>query len=613
MMNLAENDIVSTTDMDESVDSEYPTMMTVTDNDVVASTDTDDPTVDTDGTEATETVIQGHFMFEHNGIKIYESPIGYLSKTIRPRGESDTKQLTNFLMSAKVVVDKDSGRESYLLNVHCNQNVYRDKVIDIKETTSPSKFKEAAGITEIYITATPNEFTVLLMAIQRRIKHRLLASNVLGLHDDLFLVPTGCVTKDGLVKGKIILVEKMGDKHEQYYAVTMPEQVVWNQVATRFLSTFPSVNHLHKTLLILGWFMGSVLKPVLRTAGYKYPILNPYGTHESGKTSTIVASLKFFGHIDPRSVQLDRTFPIMKLLSMTNALAVFLDEYREALQNAGDIKRALRNNYDGVDDSRGQSSQSLVKYELHAPLIICGEDTPVDAACQDRMVSINMRPKEKNAEAYADLQAISDKHHFVGGYMVWLLNHQEEWQAIIEEAAAIVATFGPFHSERVKTSAVCILFGLLLSIRLMEDLNMEPSFTKTEAGHAISTLANGTQHTVGDHILEMMYNVREKHSKMFGAKESLVEVNSAGRLIGYFKQSNLIDSITKMNANGLTSRSITQKLEENLKSGGYIKGVSKLKDIKGHARRVLEVDLSQLCEEYPGDFELDDFSALLED
>ncbi|WP_172196670.1 hypothetical protein [Saccharibacillus qingshengii] len=550
------------------------------------------------------------WLAEHNGSKLFLTPVGYIVKS--KVGDSyQTKSLTNFTLEATLLVNEKTGHEEYIMTVESGGRVYRKRRVEVSDISTASNLIQALGIMGLVVTGTAAEYALLVMYLRKSVRGTVKASDVLGFRREGFLVMDGVIQPEG-ISDAVVLLPKKGDSHSDLYDVPVPERDAWKVLAKQFLSTVLGIGARQKLLVLLGWILASVLKePLFQHFGVKFPSLQLYGSKGAGKTSTISELLKFLGHKDPKALPTERRFPVLKRLSMTNSLPVYLDEYRESLPQAASIKQILRNAYDRRDDSRGQSSQELVRYDLLAPLIVAGEDPILDQACQERIVAVAIRSKEQNPEAFAELCKIPKKIEFVGGYMRWLLQNESSWNGLFKQATEAVAE-KDFSSPRNRKNAACVMFGLLLGLQLCNELGIEV-YTLDEAVEAVASLAAGPENTFGDQLIEIMATVRDRYDKIFKPGEFLVELKN-DRLFGHFKQQPLIEAVAGgYSKDSLSARAIVMKLRDNADDGGFVKSVNFLKSIAGRTHRVLSIDLTQLCETYPDEFEPGDFEDLMKD
>ena len=116
-------------------------------------------------------------------------------------------------------------------------------------------------------------------------------------------------------------------------------------------------------LPVLGWFFASPFKPRIMQLIKRFPILWIWGTRGSGKTSLIKEVFwRLLGvwaaeQLDSFSVTQTK-FALIKLLSATNSVPVFLDEYRPndmSHHELNTIHRLLRSIYGGEVERRGRA------------------------------------------------------------------------------------------------------------------------------------------------------------------------------------------------------------------------------------------------------------------
>ncbi|MCY1033230.1 hypothetical protein OV207_17375 [Corallococcus sp. BB11-1] len=82
----------------------------------------------------------------------------------------------------------------------------------------------------------------------------------------------------------------------------------------------------------------------------------------------------------------------MKLLSATRSVPVVVDEYKPGdmpLPRLHLVHRYMRRLYRGETEERGRPDLSVVSYRLQAPLCICGETRPTEAALVERLLPVN--------------------------------------------------------------------------------------------------------------------------------------------------------------------------------------------------------------------------------
>jgi hypothetical protein len=90
-------------------------------------------------------------------------------------------------------------------------------------------------------------------------------------------------------------------------------------------------------------------------------------------------------------------FALLKLLSATNSVPVFIDEYKPfdmQRHRKNTLHRYMRRLYTGEVEEQGRADQTLVSYRLSAPLCLAGETRPIEPALVERILTAN---PDKNA------------------------------------------------------------------------------------------------------------------------------------------------------------------------------------------------------------------------
>jgi len=90
-------------------------------------------------------------------------------------------------------------------------------------------------------------------------------------------------------------------------------------------------------------------------------------------------------------------FALLKLLSATNSVPVFIDEYKPYDMQRfrkNTLHRYMRRLYTGEVEERGRADQTVVTYRLAAPLCLAGETRPLEPALVERIVSSNPSKEE---------------------------------------------------------------------------------------------------------------------------------------------------------------------------------------------------------------------------
>lgn len=185
--------------------------------------------------------------------------------------------------------------------------------------------------------------------------------------------------------------------------------------AHRILPRLLQLNETAVILPVIGWFFATPFRPRIMAQLKHFPILMVWGTQGSGKSSIIKEIFwPLFGlrSTDPFSAT-ETEFALLKLLSSTNAVPVFIDEYKPsdmAEKRLQTLHRYLRRLYGGEVEERGTIEQTVTTHQLAAPVCLAGEARPQDPALVDRMVSVtpdrnHLERHPEHTEAFFGLQS----------------------------------------------------------------------------------------------------------------------------------------------------------------------------------------------------------------
>ena len=165
-----------------------------------------------------------------------------------------------------------------------------------------------------------------------------------------------------------------------------------------------------------------------------------------------------------------RPFPLLKLLSSTNAVPVFLDEFKVAdmkEETVDSLLRFMRKCYDGELESKGHADQSVENYALLAPLVVMGEWNISQPAIKERIVF----PRFTNAaKTTASMQAAFHKlkklplEGFMPRYIEFLLN--QDIKKMYDESRESVQNH--FRALTVAPRIVHNLTVMALGLKLFE-------------------------------------------------------------------------------------------------------------------------------------------------
>jgi hypothetical protein len=301
----------------------------------------------------------------------------------------------------------------------------------------------------------------------------------IGYYEDRFVTPEVVLTKDGVEDKSDYVYVRQGVIFEDY--VKYPGCDDWPKLAREILQRLLYLQLSSVILPIIGWFFACPAAPIIRTRWNEFPILHAWGTGGSGKTSIIQLFLNMLGVMsEPFSTSM-KEFAMIKLLSCTNSLPVFLDEYRPQHMEPKKLKafhEKLLLIYKASKESRGRPDQTTVEYQLMAPVIIAGEAPlpETETGLQERVIQVRFDRNflDDHPEAEEKFNELIDLplEQFAAGYVTWLMKQDilKSLKAAMEVLKKHIA--GLRVPIRVKHNLSVMLTGIMLFGKLAEELGV---------------------------------------------------------------------------------------------------------------------------------------------
>lgn len=230
-----------------------------------------------------------------------------------------------------------------------------------------------------------------------------------------------------------------------------------------------SYNEPAKTVSILAWTAGCFIKPHLRKEGIKFPHLFLIGEAGSGKSTTmeqVILPVFSCGKVTA-STQIT-AFTLMKEAASSNLIPLPLDEFKPSKMDKLKLSilyNHFRDAYDGHEGVRGRADQSVVSYELLAPMVVAGEESPDEAAIRERSIELLFAKKDiKNQDSRAAFNRLSRSTSALGSFGRSLLNlalnvTSEQCEKWYNEG---VKCFSAELPSRVQSNLGCCFAGLKL-------------------------------------------------------------------------------------------------------------------------------------------------------
>lgn len=188
-----------------------------------------------------------------------------------------------------------------------------------------------------------------------------------------------------------------------------------------------SYNEPAKAISIIAWTAGCFIKEHLRMENIKFPHLFLIGEAGSGKSTTLErVLLPLFSSTRVTAATQVTAFTLMKESASSNAIPLPLDEFKPSKMDRmklSTLYNHFRDSYDGHEGVRGRADQSVVTYELLAPLIVAGEESADESAIRERSIELLFSKKDlKNTEHRMAFNRIMSSAQGLGDLGRTLLN-----------------------------------------------------------------------------------------------------------------------------------------------------------------------------------------------
>ena len=240
-----------------------------------------------------------------------------------------------------------------------------------------------------------------------------------------------------------------------------------------------SYNEPAKTTSILAWICGCFIKEHLRKKNVKFPHLMLIGEAGSGKSNTLErVIMPVFSRAKIIAAGQTTAFTLMKDAASSNVIPMALDEFKPSKIDKYRLDALLnhfRNSYDGQEGIRGRADQSIVSYELLAPLVVAGEESADEAAIRERSIELLFSKKDLKPVGYrTTFQELCRCADMLGSFGHSLLNIAlkttvNECYSWYEEA---LGCFSKELPSRIVNNLACMVTGLRLLEKLCKSLGL---------------------------------------------------------------------------------------------------------------------------------------------
>ncbi len=570
--------------------------------------------------------------------EIFEDPyqrLYYLdSDHLNENGEVERRVISSFIVKPKERIrlahsgEFEQSDEIILADLHTRKGrIFPDQRFNRSAFTTKQSFIRALPSYDCQWSGSDNNIQGLLRLISEEDLPEMRGTTVLGyLHDgkqDLWAVADGVLSDQGKVEDSDIVFV---DDHNP-----LPRKVQYNyipdgdtkELTRQVYELLPKVNELPVLLPTIGWFFATVMKARFRRQRIidRFPILFLWGTQGSTKTSLLSNIFwPLFGIDGAEPFSATQTdFSFLRLLSATNGIPVFVDEFKPHDMpkfRLDSVLRLMRRIYSGEEETRGNANKSITSYHLQAPLVMAGETRPNVPAILERILSVNpnkntIKDHPECTVAYNKLRSLK-LNGFTPSYIAWSLSvdPMQVWSNAEKRAtSAVNAVKG---TRDVPVRLVENLSIMMVGLELYEAYGEHIGLSKDELGFGEKDVHQAVTHMLDD-LLEGESGVKSGLDQFIEMLSVLARTGQIKEGIHYAYRDTAPDKLyihfrschsaflehvrrTGYDGEVLDHNAIRRQMRESFQRGGYVTDMGKIIKSNGRSARMIELSLDALCE-----------------
>lgn len=386
-------------------------------------------------------------------------------------GSKGIYQVTSFILQPKELLVLDD-RDCLKCDVVTNNFIYENVLLENTDWHSKQRFLKAIGHQDCVFLGSDNDLQSLCHYVQESVPLRKTGVKSIGLYDDVWVTENMNITKDGIQKDlKLVPYDKGADAF--YHKISYADEELNLQT---FYDNVLKINERNVVLSNVGWVFATPIKPIITELGDGFPILFNHGGQGTGKSSMAQLFIRLMGYtdIDPKSCTM-KSFPMLKMLSSTNAIPQWYDEFKKTDMKEADydnLLRYMRRVYKGEVEEKGRPDQTVESYRLTAPMAVMGEWNINQPAIMERVIIVRTTDViKKNIEmqnAFGQLKELK-LESFIPRYVQFCLN-QNIRQMFLESCELVKTHFkGKEIAPRIINNLAVLTLGVKIFMKYADE------------------------------------------------------------------------------------------------------------------------------------------------
>jgi len=349
---------------------------------------------------------------------------------------------------------------------------YKNILLENTDWHSKNKLLKAIGHQDCAFVSSENDLQALCSYVSSKTHVRKKGTKTVGLHEGTWVVNGMNISKRGVLKQMSIVPYNKG-KDAFYNSIEYLKlnDTEYRQFITAFYEYITQINTPEVIFPLLGWFFSTPIRTVLLKELDGFSLMFAHGGQGDGKTVTcgLFNRLSGFKDSKPNTCTM-RPFPMLKLLTSTNGIPVWFDEFKvgDMRQDQVDnLLRFMRKAYFGEVEQKGLQDQSVIDYKITAPLMVSGEWNINQPAIKERLLLIrftNVIKTNKKMQAAYERIKLLPMEGFMPRYIQFLLN--QDIKSVLKSAKLFVDQH--FQNMEVAPRIISNLSVMVLGLRLFE-------------------------------------------------------------------------------------------------------------------------------------------------
>jgi len=282
-----------------------------------------------------------------------------------------------------------------------------------------------------------------------------------------------------------------------------------------------------KVTPILAWTAACFIKPHLKKCNIKFPHLFLIGESGSGKSQTLeTVILPVFSRSKVVPSSQVTQFTMANDGASSNMIPQAFDEFKPSTidkQKVNWLYNHFRSGYDWHQLQRGRSDQTVVKYDLLAPNVTAGEESPNEAAIRERSIELLFSRRDLDDEREVHHKWLCANSDLLASFGRSLLDTAldtmpSEALRWFEEGRAFFKSKMP---QRILDNLCCLYAGLNLIVKLCGRLGVswndafqydrEACVSHIEYAARNYLLEGGANHSIVEQTFEVMSRMPLKY------------------------------------------------------------------------------------------------------